>query len=214
MSGSMGDPDFDFTGAIFGGGDDSGVANFFGGAPGGSSWGATPGATTWDTSGGGPFLGAADSQPIAPGNTGNVVMPDAPGFWQKAGAFLTGTPQPSADAGMAAINAGVDAASTPSAATGPGTIGDYANKLKTALAGLKTATGAQQAADPKEGQPGSAWPWGRPRAGTASAVQGQAPPGLANMISALQARQQQLAALGMQQGAYAPRSTRGGLLGV
>jgi hypothetical protein len=102
-----------------------------------------------------------------------------------------------------------DDGSADAAAGGSGQTGALADKLKTALAGMKGA--AEGPAQPAAGQPGSAWPFGRPGAGAASQVRGSAPPGLASMIQLLQQRRQQF----LQQGGRLPSGAPGGgLLGM
>jgi hypothetical protein len=107
--------------------------------------------------------------------------------------------------------AGTAASGTAGAAGGSGQGGAFANKLKTALTGLQNvAKGPDQA---KDGQPGSAWPFGRPQAAAVAPTQsrGTAVPGLANMIQLLQQRRQQF----LQQGGRMPSGAPGGgLLGM
>jgi hypothetical protein len=208
MSDSMGG--FDFTGGIFGdpymgfGGFDPSL--FQPDAFGQSGGFGQPG----------PFLGGTMAQPAGSDETPPAPAPDA----SATPASDAATP-PLTDRINSWLNKNVmDLGGTPAAGTasgpagaagGSGQGGAFANKLKTALTGLQNvAKGPDQA---KDGQPGSAWPFGRPQAAAVAPTQsrGTAVPGLANMIQLLQQRRQQF----LQQGGRMPSGAPGGgLLGM
>jgi hypothetical protein len=145
-------------------------------------------------------LGGAGTAPPTAGDGATPPLTDRINTWLNKNVMdLGGTPA----AGTASGTAG--------AAGGSGQGGAFANKLKTALTGLQNvAKGPDQA---KDGQPGSAWPFGRPQAAAVAPTQsrGTAVPGLANMIQLLQQRRQQF----LQQGGRMPSGAPGGgLLGM
>ena len=184
MSGSLDD----YTGAIFGGDFDPSQYDFLG-LPDGAG----------DGTGSGAGAGTLPLPPTPPAGGD----PNPPGWLAQANTWLNNL------ASSGGNDAGGGSASVSGPPGGSGQTGAFAQQLKTALAGLQNvAKGPTQA---KAGTPGSAWPWGQPKAALPSQSRGSASPGLDQMIQLLRARQQQY----MQMGGQLPSSAPGGgLLGM
>ena len=163
---------------------------------------------------------------FGPGGFGAFGGTDVGGFGSTA-LIPTGGDQPAASPGvLAQLNNWLESLGAPSGGSGgpggsggtpggSGQSGAFAEKLKTALSGLQ---GIAKGPTPvPSGQPGSAWPMGRPYVqgvpapGQVTSRGAQVPAILPSTLAALQARQQQY----LQMGGGLPNSAPGGgLLGM
>jgi hypothetical protein len=218
----------DFTGSLFGNGYDP---SLFGMAPPPPSFGGgTPGEFSMaGTGAAGPFLGGTISQPASAPDI-SAAVPSAPGLpGPGAAPAPPAAPTPDSPGGPGGesdlstrignflSNIGTDQAGTSKTpvekAAGAGQTGDFSSKLKTALAGLgKIASTAPTPAP--AGQPGSAWPFGRPGMPNTPLPQSRGAPVAGvfpSALAALQAQQQRFMQLGNR---LPPGAPGGGLLGM
>ena len=164
------------------------IGSIFGGGGGGAL--PTSGAGEVPASGA-PLASPEDMQAAGWDDTGGGTWTD-PNSFASTGAPGTGA----VDSGQFSLPGGGGA--------------DFSDKLKKAIGGLQ---GIAQKSAPATAASGWAF-GGQPRPGTASAVRGQAPPGLSDMITQMQQRAQLLRGQYLAPGNLPPRAPGGGLLGM